>query len=284
MSEQAFINDKLDLTKAEVISAGVDIGAVNSKALLLVDGQPYAFCQVRTTIPKESAHNVMDAVLSKADLKLESIHCIVSTGCGRMQVPYANETVSEIACGAAGAVNVWGPSVRTILDIGGQSCKLIHCTEKGRVTDFSWNDKCAAGIGRSMESFADLVGEDVTEIGTIASKTDQFPKLSDFCSVFSQSEAFDLMRENVPKEQIIAAYHDAMAKRIKALSARSGVQEDFVIIGGLCKNQGIVSALESMLAIRRLTFQNEWHTVGTVALGGALFADAISKRKQTGQR
>ena len=249
MSEHGYtsVNEQLDWKKAKVIVAGIDVGAVSSKAMILLDGQPYAVSQVATRTPKESALKAINAALAKTHLTLENIQYIVGTGRGRTQVPFAHKTISEIACGAAGAVHIWGPSVRTVLDAGGQSCRVIHCTEKGRATAFLWNDKCAAGIGRSMETFADLVKKDVTEIGNIALQSDQFPKLSDFCTVYAQSEALDLIRSKVPLEQVIAGYHYAMAKRISTLVARSGMKKDFVIIGGLAKNPGIIDWLESDL-------------------------------------
>jgi len=246
MSEYASIKEQLDWKGAQVIAAGLDSGAVSSKAVILLDGQPYAFSQVRTRMPRESAFSAINAALAKTDLKLENIHYLVATGRGRTQVPFARETISEIACGAAGAVYIWGPSVRTVLDAGGESCRVIHCTEKGRATAFLWNDKCAAGIGRYMETFADLVRKELTEIGNIALQSDQFPKLGDFCAVYTQSEALDLIRSKVPLEQVIAAYHYAMARRISTLVARSGLNKDFVIIGGLAKNPGIIERLESI--------------------------------------
>jgi len=281
MSEHASIDEQLDWTKAKVIVAGVDSGAVSSKAVILLDGKPYASSYVRTRTPKESALSAINAALGNTSLKLENIHYLVATGRGRTQVPFAHETITEIACGAAGAVHIWGPSVRTVLDIGGESCKVIHCTEKGRATSFLWNDKCAAGIGRYMETFADLVQKEVTEIGNIALQSDQFPKLSDFCAVYAQSEALDFIRSKVPVEQIIAAYHYAMAKRISILVARSGIKKDFVIIGGLAKNPGIMHWLESILNVSRLAPQPEWDLTLITALGAALFADAFYKRKQS---
>jgi predicted CoA-substrate-specific enzyme activase len=281
MSEYASSNEQLDWTKAKVIVAGVDVGAVNSKALILLDGKPYAFSQVRTRRPKESALSAINEALAKTHLKLENVHFLVATGRGRTQVPFARETVTEIACGAAGAVHIWGPSVRTVLDAGGQSCKVIHCTEKARATAFLWNDKCAAGIGRSMESFADLVRKEVTEIGNIALQSDEFPKLSDFCAVYAQSEALDLMRSKVPVEQVIAAYHHAMAKRISTLVGRAGVKEDFVIIGGLTRNPGIIERLEGFLKVSRLAPKPDWDPALAPALGAALFADAFYRRQQS---
>jgi predicted CoA-substrate-specific enzyme activase len=168
--------------------------------------------------------------------------------------------------------------VRTVLDAGGQSCKVIHCTGKGRATAFLWNDKCAAGIGRSIEGFADLVKKEITEIGKIALQSDQFPKLSDFCTVYAQSEALDLIRSKVPIEEVIAGYHHAMAKRISTLVARSGMKKDFVIIGGLAKNPGIIDRLENILKVNRLAPKPEWDPTLTVALGAALFADVFCRR------
>jgi predicted CoA-substrate-specific enzyme activase len=281
MNEYATVNEELDWTKARVIAAGVDSGAVSSKAVILLDGKPYAFSHVRTGKPKESAFSAINAALAKTSLTLENIHYLVATGRGRSQVPFARATITEIACGAAGAVHIWGPSVRTVLDAGGESCRVIHCTEKGRATAFLWNDKCAAGIGRYMETFADLVNKDIIEIGDIALASDEFPKLSDFCAVYAQSEALDLMRSKVPLEQVIAAYHYGMARRISILVGRSGVKKDFVIIGGLAKNPGIIHWLESILEVSRLAPKPEWDPTLTVALGAALFADASHRRQQS---
>jgi predicted CoA-substrate-specific enzyme activase len=278
MSEYASMNEKLDRTRAKVIVAGVDIGAVNSKAVILLDGRPYAFSQVITRMPEESAFRAMNEALAETRLKLEDICYIVATGRGRSRVPFAHKTVTEIACNAAGAVRIWGPSVRTVLDAGGQSCRVIHCTERGRATAFLWNDKCAVGIGRSLETFADLVQKEVTEIGNIALQSDPFPKLSDFCAVYARSEALDLIRSKVPLERVIAAYHYAMAKRISTLVARSGVKKDFVIIGGLAKNSGITGWLERILKVNRLAPKPEWDLTLTTALGAALFADAFYRR------
>ena len=279
MSEYASINEQLDWTKATVIAAGVDSGAVSSKAVILLDGKPYAFSHVRTRTPKESAFSALNAALAKTGLTLENIHYLVATGRGRSQVPFARETITEIACAAAGAAHIWGPSVRTVLDAGGESCKVIHCTEKGRTTAFLWNDKCAAGMGRYMETFAELVNKEVTEMGNIALQSDQFPKLSDFCAVYAQSEALDLIRSKVPLEQVIAAYHYGVARRISTLVGRLGVKKDFAIIGGLAKNPGIIHWLESILEVGRLAPKPEWDPALTPALGAALFADASYRRQ-----
>ncbi|RJR49636.1 MAG: benzoyl-CoA reductase, bzd-type, subunit Q [Desulfobacteraceae bacterium] len=283
MSEHTSINEKLDWKRAERIVAGIDGGALNSKALILLDGEPYAFSRIRNRPVGESVARVFYALLDRCGMKEHDIHYVVATGCGRMQVPFAAKTVTEVACSAAGAVRVWGPSVRTVLDAGAQSCKVVHCTGKGRATSFLWNDKCAAGIGRSMEVFADLVGRQLSEIGKIALRTEEFPKVSDFCAVYAQSEILDFMRSNVPLEQAVTAYHYGMAKRISTLVARAGVQEDFVIIGGLAKNPGITQWVERLLNVNRLAPKPDWDPTFTTALGAALFADGLLMRQRAGK-
>jgi activator of 2-hydroxyglutaryl-CoA dehydratase len=128
-----------------------------------------------------------------------------------------------------------------------------------------------------MEAFADLVQKELTEIGDIALQSDQFPKLSDFCSVYAQSEALDLMRTKVSPEAVITGYHRAMARRISTLVARAGMKKDFVIIGGLAKNQGIIDAVEGNLKVTRLAPKPEWDPQLIVAYGAALVANAFHK-------
>lgn len=264
--------------KKSIIVAGIDIGSVNSKALILIDGEPISSCEIRTQIPGESAQKVIKEALRKINLNLDDIHYIVATGCGSSQVSFANKTLSEISCVAKGAIKIWGRSVRTILEAGGESCKVIHCTERGRVIDFLWNDKCSSGIGISIEVLANLVNKDLNDIGKIAFESNEFPKISDFCVVYARSEAFDLIKDEVPLEKIIAAYHYAMAKRISVFIERLGLKKDFVIVGGISRNPGITKWLKEILKIDLLAPEIDLDPALTGAFGAALFADNFYKQ------
>ena len=133
-----------------------------------------------------------------------------------------------------------------------------------------------------MEVFADMANKELTEIGNLALEPDQLPKLSDFCSVYAQSEALDLVRSKIPLDQIIVAYHHAIASRISRLVSRLGINKDLVIVGGLANNPGIVYWLNKVLNVNSLPSKPEWDPSLTVALGAALFADASCRsRKKT---
>ncbi len=105
-----------------------------------------------------TAVEALEEALKKTPIRREEIEYTVATGYGRVVVPFADRNITEITCHARGA-HFFTPTVRTILDMGGQDCKAIRCDEKGKVKTFLMNDKCAAGTGRSMEVMAPLIGD-----------------------------------------------------------------------------------------------------------------------------
>jgi len=268
------INPKL----VKILSAGVDIGSVSSQAVILADGQLYAYSNMRTgSDSPDSARKAMSWALESTELALEDLHYIVGTGYGRVNVPFAHRAITEIACHARGANFMYGPTVRTILDMGGQDCKAIQCDEKGKVTNFLMNDKCAAGTGRGMEVFADLLAVPIEDIGDLSFQIEAEPNpVSSTCVVFAKSEAAGLLRSGWPKNLVLAAYCSAMAHRIISLLERLGVQPEFAITGGIAKNSGVVKRLEKELNLTSMKSQYDTQIAG--AIGAALFAKAIYEK------
>ena len=135
---------------------------MSSEAVLLADGKLLSYNSIRTgSSSPDSAVRAFKGASEPLGLTLDDVAYTVGTGYGRVNVPFADRTITEIACHARGANAMAGPAVRTILDMGGQDCKVIRCDERGKVLNFIMNDKCAAGTGRGMEVIADvLVGAD----------------------------------------------------------------------------------------------------------------------------
>ena len=170
--EDCFVDPDMDWRKAQVVTLGIDVGSVSSQALVCLGGKLYAYNTVRTGANSpESARNAMAGLFEKTGMKVEDLHYIVGTGYGRVNIPFANKAITEIACHGRGANYMAGPRVRTILDMGGQDCKAIHIDDKGKVTNFLMNDKCAAGTGRGMEVISDLLEVPIAEIGPAIART-----------------------------------------------------------------------------------------------------------------
>jgi len=273
-------DESIDWKGAETISAGVDVGSVSSQAVIMVDGQPYAFSNMRTgSDSPNSSQNAMNWALENTGITLEDIHYIVGTGYGRVNVPFANRAITEIACHARGGNMMYGPTVRTILDMGGQDCKAIRCDERGKVTNFLMNDKCAAGTGRGMEVFADLLAVSIEDVGDLSLDVEEEPPpVSSTCVVFAKSEATSLLREGWSKKKVLAAYCSAMAHRVVSLLERIGVEEDFAITGGIAKNSGVINRLEKELKIKSLKSKLDTQIAG--ALGAALFAKTLVEKQR----
>ncbi|WP_303872084.1 benzoyl-CoA reductase, bzd-type, subunit Q [Acetobacterium wieringae] len=282
--ESNWKNPNIPDCSGSLITAGVDIGSTSTQAVILADGELYAYSSIRTgSNSPNSAIDAMKWAMDGTGLSLEDLRYTVGTGYGRVNVPFANKSVTEISCHARGANMIYGPSLRTILDMGGQDCKAIHCNEEGKVTSFMMNDKCAAGTGRGMEVIANLLSVHVEDIGEMSFKIDEEPPpVSSICVIFAKTEATNLMRAGWSKEKVLAAYCHAMALRVARLLERNGIEEDFAITGGIAKNIGVVRRIERILGVKALETKMDQQIAG--ALGAALIANDQStswwKRKE----
>ncbi len=276
-TESRWTNPDLDWKDGDIISAGVDVGSVSTQSVVMIDGEIYCYANMRTgSDSPDSANRSMTWALNGTELPLNKIEFTVGTGYGRVNVPFAKRAITEIACHARGANFMYGPTIRTVLDMGGQDCKAIRCDQRGKVTAFLMNDKCAAGTGRGMEVFADLLQVHINEVGKMSLVEEEPEPVSSTCVVFAKSEAVALLRKGWSKDKVLAAYCGAMAHRVVTLLERLGVEDDFAITGGIAKNIGVVSRIEKELKITAPEPNIDPQLAG--AIGGALFGKALVEK------
>ncbi len=259
-----------------MITAGVDIGSSSGKAIIIEDSKIISSSIIPTgPSSAETARMVMKKALGTNGLSMKDINYVVATGYGRINVPFAQKTITEISCHARGMIAVF-PKARTILDMGGQDCKAIRCDEQGNVLNFLMNDKCAAGTGRYLERIATTLNIPLEDIGPLSLQTVEGPApISSFCTVFAQGDVISLLRQGKHINDIIAGVCEALTERIQTLITRLRLVEDFSISGGIAKNIGIVKRLERNLGVKAY-IAPEPQIMG--ALGAALFAQEILKR------
>jgi len=276
--ETNWVNPDTKWQDGEFVTLGIDVGSVSSQAVIMVDGEFYAYSNMRTgSDSPNSARNALAFALEKTDLTEDKIHYCIGTGYGRVNVPVADRTVTEIACHARGANFICGPQVRTVLDVGGQDIKVIRCDDKGKVTNFLMNDKCAAGTGRGMEVFADLLSVPIGDVGQRSFQIDKEPiPVSSTCVVYAKSEATDLLRKGLSTNEVLAAYCAAMAERIYSLLQRVGVEPEFAVTGGMAKNRGVIDRLKKKVGLEPM--KAKWDTQLAGAAGAALFGHALCKK------
>lgn len=277
-TETNFKNPDIDWKNAKTITCGIDVGSVSSQAVVVADGEIYAYGNMRTgSDSPNSARNALAFALEGTGMTESRIDYCIGTGYGRVNVPFADRTITEIACHARGANYIYGPEVRTVLDVGGQDCKAIHCDDKGKVTNFLMNDKCAAGTGRGMEVFADLLSVPITEVGERSFQIKKEPRpVSSTCVVYAKTEATGLLRAGWEVNEVLAAYCAAMAERIYSLVERIGVEEKFAITGGMAKNRGVIDRLLKIMKVESMT--SKWDAQVAGGIGAALFAHTLVEK------
>ncbi|HOO90931.1 MAG TPA: acyl-CoA dehydratase activase [Syntrophales bacterium] len=230
-----------------MITAGIDIGSITAKAVVLSNdtilGSKVIFTGYNA---RQAGKNVFEDLLKDLGLNVSSIEKVVSTGYGRNSVPFADKAVTEIICHGAGA-HYLNPAVRSVIDVGGQDSKVLVLDSAGRVKDFAMNDKCAAGTGRFLEVMARALESDLDDFGAMSLQSDTPSKISSICTVFAESEVISLISKGKSREDIIAGIHESVASRISSMARRVGVTAPVMMTGGVARNIGVVRALERAL-------------------------------------
>jgi benzoyl-CoA reductase subunit A len=198
------------------------------------------------------------------------------TGYGRQTLPFPKSCVrSEILCHGRGAHRVF-PSTRTVLDIGGQDTKAIQVDERGVVTSFQMNDRCAAGCGRYLGYIADELSLGLHELGPLALEAKKCVKVSSTCTVFAGAELRERLALGQRREDVLAGLHRAIMLRAMSILARSGgVRDQFTFTGGVCNNPMATKVLRELVDenySKDVTLNIHPDSIYMGALGAALFA------------
>lgn len=258
-----------------MITAGCDIGSLTGKVVIMKEREIISKSIIPTT-PRvvQTAIKVMNEALKEAHLGLDDIDYILGTGYGRAKVPFANSSITEISCHARGAYWVM-PTIRTVLDIGGQDSKAISSDSQGHVLDFVMNDKCAAGSGRFLEVMAAALGLQLEDLGPMGLQSTNPAKISSQCTVFAESEVVSLIADGVQLPDIVAGINKSVADRLASQVRRVGVRKDITLTGGVAKNLGVIAFLEAELGeIKKLPVDPQ--LVG--AIGAAVIAMDLLER------
>lgn len=252
--------------------AGIDSGSTSTDVVILDQNGKIKSTMIIPTGggAMMSAEKSLAAAVEKAGIQEEDIVRIVTTGYGRAYIDSGDDSITEITCHAKGA-HYLNPNVRTIIDIGGQDIKAISIDEHGAVTNFLMNDKCAAGTGRFLEMMARTLGLSLEEMSVKGLEWKENIVISSMCTVFAESEVVSLVAQNKNVADIIHGLNVSVASKVGALAARLGKKNpgEYMMTGGVAKNQGIINALEEKLGAK-LYICDEAQLCG--ALGAALFA------------
>ena len=227
-----------------MIYAGMDIGSRTIKtALFDTKSQTMIACKLRDQglDQQNLTRNLYAQTLHETGLDGSAIARSVATGYGRSAIDFADTTVTEITCHAAGVRHLH-PDARTIIDIGGEDSKVIRLDDRGKVQDFAMNDRCAAGTGRFLEIVAQRLEGDLHSVAYAAERCGRPAAISSMCVVFAETEIIGLLASGVLPEDIVAGVQASLATRVAAMTG-SNVTAPVVFTGGVAMVPGMEAAL-----------------------------------------
>lgn len=260
------------------LTAGIDVGSTYTKVVLADNaGRVAGKAGFRTGYNfAKAAEKGLQLALEDAGLAQSAVDYIAATGFGRYMVPIRDLAITELTCHAR-AARFFLPSVRTVLDVGGQGVKAIRLDEKGRVKSFRLNDKCAAGSGAFLEKTVRYMGYEVEDIVGLVEGATEPVTVSSVCAVFAESEVINHLSAGQSGQDVCAGALISLAQRAAMLVKRVKPEADYMLTGGLSRVPTMKSMLEKEL---RCQFQVMAGEAGVMAgaLGASLLAHARLRR------
>lgn len=248
---------------------GIDIGSTASKVSVFEDEKLISNMVMPTGWSSVDTSNKIKEELEGKGIDLEKAK-VVATGYGRVSIPYADKTITEITCHGRGAYYLNNSDVMTVIDIGGQDTKIINL-ENGSVTNFLMNDKCAAGTGRFLELMANTLGVSLDEMAHMALKGKDI-QITSMCTVFAESEVISLIGSGAKREDMARGVINSIIGRIKTLLSKQGIKGDIYLTGGLCELEPFIQLLSEKLG-KKVNTSSLARFAGSI--GGALLAKNI---------
>jgi (R)-2-hydroxyacyl-CoA dehydratese activating ATPase len=256
--------------KHNMITAGIDIGHQSVNVVLMKDKEILGQSTfILAGAVETAATAAFEAALEEHGIEPSQIDGIFATGVGREKVPFAQGHRTEMLCQVKGAHRLF-PEARTVIDLGAEGSRILRCDDRGNLTNFLLNDKCASGAGIFLETVAGMMQLPISEIGPASLRSGKKLALTSTCAVFAESEIVAEIHRGAAKEDILAAVNDSIVSKVIANSQRIGVEPGLVLTGGVAKNSGIVAAFKRQMGMEIMvpTFPEI-----TGALGAAILAE-----------
>jgi benzoyl-CoA reductase subunit D len=239
-----------------MITAGIDCGAKNTKAVIMKDGKILGKGKAVTGFDQDkSIKDSLEAACKSAGVTEQDIEKIGGTGSGKNSINGA-VMINDIKA-MARAAHFFFPEARTVADVGAEEGRAAKLDERGNSVDFAINEKCAAGAGAFIEAMSRALDTPLEELGPLALTSDSEIPMNAQCTIFAESEVVGLIHANTAKNDISKAIHDAIAGRIVSMIRRIGVNEEIVMLGGVAYNTGFVKAMMTQLNIDKIQIPDD---------------------------
>ena len=269
----------------EEIGIGIDVGSVSINTIVMDGDGRLLYEGYRRTngLPFHTALSVLDDILGKFGNNKVAWFAATGSGGADLVDLVGGTSINEIVAQSR-AVAEEIPSVRTVIEMGGEDSKLLLFDQeegKSLLKDFSMNTLCAAGTGSFLDQQAVRLGVSIEkEFGEMALRCKNPPRIAGRCSVFAKSDMIHLQQVGTPVEDIVSGLCHALARNFKAsIGQGKTFLKPIAFQGGVAANIGMVRAFENALELEFDELIIPEHHASMGALGALMMA----RESHTGQ-
>jgi predicted CoA-substrate-specific enzyme activase len=233
------------------ILAGVDAGHVHTNAVIMGGDKILGYCTAPTGFDAAAAaRRALNDAADNAGISGNDLDGIVTTGIFKdlMKASPAEVigSVPEYTADAKGAL-LLNKKSRTLIDIGGNTHKIISYDEKGNLLDVVQNDKCADGMGIFYRTMAKTFGVSEQKLSELALASTGNCSLAVQCALSAQSDAIDLICQGMDIPDVADAVVRFIVERVADMCTYMSLTEEVVAAGGLARSQALINHLSGLL-------------------------------------
>ena len=211
---------------------GIDIGSTTAKIVVLSHDGDIIYSRYERH--QAAVYPLIYTFLEEVSALTGDTPCTISitgsVGMGvaeRCGLPFVQEVVA-----ATKFVTELYPSIRSIIDIGGEDAKVVFL-HKDRPVDLRMNGNCAGGTGAFIDQMAVLLGTSVDDMSNLALRAQTVYPIASRCGVFSKTDVQNLLAKNVSKEDVAASvFHAVAVQTITTLSRGCDISLPILFCGG----------------------------------------------------
>lgn len=232
-----------------MLSAGIDIGAENTKVALVESA-----CLLASSVVtggsdmRASLQRALNEAANKAGVELSAIVYIGTTGMGGKNTGINAVYTTDSTCNAKGALWLY-PSARTVIDIGAEQSQAMSLDNKGNILKYVRNDQCAAGAGAFITEMGSVLELGLEDLSAAARLAKNRLTLNNTCTIFAESEVISLVNEGHHKNDIAWAVCDAIASKAATLVCELKIEKDIIFIGGVARNTNVATLLRDKIGL-----------------------------------
>lgn len=171
-----------------------------------------------------------------ANIPMHAYRVFVTGSGGAALAPHLGSRFVQEVNAVSLAVERLYPTVRSVIELGGQDTKIIVYKEDvrtGTITKIpTMNDKCAGGTGVVIDKIAARLGIPPAQLCQMEYRGLKLHPVAGKCGVFAETDIIGLQKQGVPTDELMASLFESIVQQNSAVLTRGHTLRPTVLLLG----------------------------------------------------